>query len=347
MFRLVSSGIETACREQPMMHCKTCLRRARACAAVLALFCGAALAATAAETYPAKPVRFIVGPGPGSGTDVVSRAIALRLTERFGQSVIVDNRTGAGGTIAIAIAAKALPDGYTLLFVSGSLVVHPAIYRKLPYDPVRDLAPISLVGIVPQVLVVNPSVPVKSMSEFIALAKDRPGGVAYGSGGVGSTGHLAGELLQSSAGIRLVHVPYKGAGPAAVDVIAGQIQALFTSAVNALQHARTGKVRMVGVTTLKRAAAIPEVPTFAESGVPGYELMTWYGVLAPAGTPRPVINRVNQELAAVIKLPDVRERLIADGVEPAAGAPEQFAALIRTELPRIAKIVRSAGIQAE
>jgi len=324
--------------------------RSTAClrgAAALLLFCGVVFTAAAAETYPTKPVRFIVGPGPGSGTDVVARAIALRLTERFGQSVIVDNRTGAGGTIAISIAAKAPPDGYTLLFVSGSLVIHPAIYKKLPYDPVRDLAPITLVGIVPQVLIVNPAVPAQTMREFIALAKVKPGGIAYGSGGVGSTGHLAGELLQSSAGIRLVHVPYKGAGPAAVDVIAGQIQALFTSAVNALQHARTGRVRMVGVTTLKRAAAIPDVPTFAESGVPGYELMTWYGVLAPAGAPRPVIDHINQALAAVIKLPDVRERLVADGVEPAAGTPEQFAALIRTELPRIARIVRSAGIQPE
>jgi tripartite-type tricarboxylate transporter receptor subunit TctC len=319
----------------------------RHAAAVLALVSAAVPAAAADGIYPTRPVRFVVGPGPGSGTDVMARAMALRLTERLGQSVIVDNRTGAGGTIAVAIVAKALPDGYTILFVSGSLVIHPFIYPRLPYDAVRDLAPVTLVGVVPQVLVVNPSVPAQSMREFIALAKEKPGSIAYGSGGVGSTGHLAGELLQSSAGIRLVHVPYKGAGPAAVDVIAGQIQALFTSAVNALQHARTGKVRMVGVTTLKRAAALPDVPTFAESGVPGYELMTWYGVLVPAGTPHLVVSRLNREIRAVVQLPDVQERLAADGVESSAGSPEEFAALIKRELTRIGGIVRSAGIQAE
>jgi tripartite-type tricarboxylate transporter receptor subunit TctC len=300
-----------------------------------------------AQSYPVKPVRFVVGPGPSSGTDVVARSIALKLTDRLGQSVIVENRTGAGGTIAVATVAKAPPDGYTILFVSGSLVVHPAIYRKLPYDVVRDLAPIMLIGVVPQVLVVHPSLPAWTTREFIALAKSRPGEINYGSGGVGSTGHLAGELLQSSAGIRMIHVPYKGAGPAAVDVIAGQIHALFTSSVNALQHARTGRVRVLGVSTAKRVSAMPDVPTIAESGVPGYELMTWYGLLAPANTPRVAIDRLNQETAAVIKLPDVLARLQADGVEPVAGTPGQFTDLIGTELVRVAKIVKGAGIQAE
>jgi len=300
-----------------------------------------------AQPYPAKPVRFIVGPGPNSGTDVVARAIAIRLTERFGQSVIVENRTGAGGTIAVAAVAKSPPDGYTILFVSGSLVVHPAVYRNLPYDVVRDLAPIMLIGIVPQVLVVHPSLPAKTTREFIALAKSRPGEINIGSGGVGSTGHLAGELLQSSTGIRMTHVPYKGAGPAAVDVIAGQIQALFTSAVNALQHSRTGRVRVLGVSTAKRISAMPDVPTIAESGVPGYQLMTWYGLLAPAGTPGAAIDRLNQETAAVINLPDVLARMRADGVEPVASTPGQFADMIGTELVRIAKIVKSAGIEAQ
>jgi tripartite-type tricarboxylate transporter receptor subunit TctC len=315
------------------------------CLLPFALCLGAACAQ--AQSYPTKPVRFVVGPGPNSGTDVVARALAIKLTERLGQSVVVENRTGAGGTIAVAAVAKAPADGYTILFVSGSLVVHPAIRLKLPYDVQRDLAPITLIGVVPQVLVVHPSLPVKSTREFIALAKSRPGQINYGSGGVGSTGHLAGELLQSSAGIRMVHVPYKGAGPAAVDVIAGQIQALFTSAVNALQHSRTGRVRVLGVSTPKRVSAMPDVPTIAESGVPGYELMTWYGLLAPADTPRAAIDRLNQETAAVIHLPDVLSRLRADGVEPAAGTPEQFAAMIRTELARVAKIVKGAGIKAE
>jgi len=197
------------------------------------------------------------------------------------------------------------------------------------------------------VLVVHPSLPARNTREFIALAKSRPGEINYGSGGVGSTGHLAGELLQSSAGIRMIHVPYKGAGPAAVDVISGQIHALFTSAVNALQHSRTGRVRVLGVSTAKRVSAMPEVPTIAESGVPGYELMTWYGLLAPADTPRVAIDRLNQETAAVIKLPDVLARLRADGVEPVAGTPGQFADMISTELVRIAKIVKGAGIQVE
>jgi tripartite-type tricarboxylate transporter receptor subunit TctC len=303
--------------------------------------------ACASEIYPAKPVRFMVGPGPGSGTDIMARAIALKLGERLGQSVIVDNRPGAGGTVAIALAAKAAPDGYTLLFVSGSLVIHPFLYRNLPYDPVRDLAPITLIGVVPQVLVVNPALAARNMSEFIALAKDKPGQINYGSGGVGSTGHLAGELLQSMAAIRLTHVPYKGAGPAAVDLIGGQIQMLFTSAVNALQHARTGRVRVLAVTTARRSAAMPEVPTIAESALPGYELMTWYGVLSARGTPRDIIGRLNREIGAVVKLPEVQEKLAADGVEAATGTPEQFAALIKTELVRIGAIVRVAKIAVE
>jgi tripartite-type tricarboxylate transporter receptor subunit TctC len=315
--------------------------------ALAALVLPAFASARAVEVYPSKPVRFLVGPGPGSGTDITARAIALKLTERLGQAVIVDNRPGAGGTVAIAVAAKAMPDGYTLLFVSGSLVIHPFIYRDLPYDPARDLAPVSLIGVVPQVLVVNTGVAAKNMAEFIALAKANPAQINYGSGGVGSTGHLAGELLQNMAGIRLTHIPYKGAGPAAVDLIGGQIQMLFTSAVNALQHSRAGRVRVLAVTTARRSSAMPEVPTIAESALPGYELMTWYGVLSSRGTPRDIIARLNRELAAVVKLPEVQEKLVADGVESSTGTPEQFAALIKTELVRIGAIVRMAKISAE
>jgi tripartite-type tricarboxylate transporter receptor subunit TctC len=247
----------------------------------------------------------------------------------------------------VAAVARAPADGYTVLFVSGSLVVHPAIYRSLPYDVERDLTPITLIGVVPQVLVVHPSLPAKTVRDFLKLARARPGEINYGSGGVGSTGHLAGELLQTSAGIRMTHVPYKGAGPAAVDVIAGQIQALFTSAVNALQHSRTGRLRPLAVSTAKRVSALPDIPTVAESGVPGYELKTWYGLLAPAGTPRAAVERLSRETAAVIHQPDVLKRLQADGVEPAGSAPDEFAAMIRTELPRLAKIVKSAGIQPQ
>ena len=316
-------------------------------AVALAIALSAVLPALAAEPYPARPVRFIVGPSAGSGTDVVARAIALRLTERLGQQVIVDNRPGAAGTLAISLVAKAAPDGYTVLFVSGSLVIHPSLFRKLAYDPVRDLSPVTLVGIVPQVLIVHPSLPAPTMREFVVLARTRPGQINYGSGGVGSTGHLAGELLQTLGGIRLVHVPYKGAGPAAVDLIAGQIQMVFTSAVNALQHARTGRVRILAVSTPRRSTALPQVPTIAESGVAGYDLATWYGVLTPAGTPRAIIDRLNVELATVIRLRDVQERLAADGVEAAPGTPEDFAAFIKREIPRLGKIIRDAGIQPE
>ncbi len=303
--------------------------------------------ACGAEAYPTRPVRFVLGPGPSSGTDIMARGIAQKLAERLGQTVLVENRTGAGGTVAVASVVKAAPDGYTILFVSGSLVIHPAVYRKLPYDVVRDLAPIMLIGVVPQVIVVHPSLPARNMRELIALAKSRPGQINYGSGGVGSTGHLAGELLQSMAGVRLVHVPYKGAGPAAVDLIGGQIEMLVTSAVNALQHERSGRVRPLAVTTARRSLAMPDVPTVAEAALPGYELMTWYGLLAPAGTPREAIDRLNRETTAVLKLADVQSRLAADGVEPAPDTPEQFSALIKSELARIAKIIREANIQIE
>ena len=300
-----------------------------------------------AEGYPAKPIRFVVGPGPNSGTDIMARGIAQKLTERMGQVVIVENRTGAGGTVAVASVAKSAPDGYTILFSSGSLVVHPAIYRKLTYDVQRDFAPITLIGIVPQVLAVHPVLPVTSLREVIALAKRSPGRLNYGSGGVGSTGHLAGALFQKMAGLHITHVPYKGAGPAALDVIAGQIEMIFTSAVNALQHSRSGRLRSVAVTTTKRSTAMPEIPTFAESGLPGYDLSAWYGLLAPAGTAREVIDRLNRETAAVLKLPDVQARLAADGVEPAANTPEQFSKMITIELASMAKIIRDAGIQIE
>jgi len=303
--------------------------------------------ACGAEAYPTRPVRFVLGPGPSSGTDIMARGIAQKLAERLGQTVLVENGTGAGGTVAVASVVKAAPDGYTILFVSGSLVIHPAVYRKLPYDVVRDLAPIMLIGVVPQVIVVHPSLPARNMRELIALAKSRPGQINYGSGGVGSTGHLAGELLQSMAGVRLVHVPYKGAGPAAVDLIGGQIEMLVTSAVNALQHERSGRVRPLAVTTARRSLAMPDVPTVAEAALPGYELMTWYGLLAPAGTPREAIDRLNRETTAVLKLADVQSRLAADGVEPAPDTPEQFSALIKSELARIAKIIREANIQIE
>jgi tripartite-type tricarboxylate transporter receptor subunit TctC len=312
---------------------------------LLVLLVAMSLPAWAAEAFPAKPLRFIVGPGPNSGTDIIARMIALKLTERLGQSVIVENRPGAGGTLAAAVVAKATPDGYVMHFASGALAVHPALYRELPYDVVRDFAPVALIGIVPQVLVVHPSLPAKSLRELIVLAKRRPGEINMGSGGIGSTNHLAGELLQSMAGVRFTHIPYKGAGAAAVDLIAGQIQILFTTTVNALQHSRQGRVRALAVTTAKRSSALPDLPTVSEAGVPGYESMSWYGLVAPAGTSQEVIVRMNREIAAVVRLPEIQARFLADGVQAESASPAQFADLIKTEMTRIAQIVRSANIQ--
>jgi tripartite-type tricarboxylate transporter receptor subunit TctC len=312
---------------------------------LLVVLVAMSLPAGAAESFPAKPLRFIVGPGPNSGTDIIARMIALKLTERLGQSVIVENRPGAGGTLAAAVVAKATPDGYVMHFASGALAVHPALYRELPYDVVRDFAPVALIGIVPQVLVVHPLLPAKNLRELIVLAKRRPGEINMGSGGIGSTNHLAGELLQSMAGVRFTHIPYKGAGAAAVDLIAGQIQILFTTTVNALQHSRQGRVRALAVTTAKRSSALPDLPTVSEAGVPGYESMSWYGLVAPAGTSQEVIVRMNREIAAVVRLPEIQARFLADGVQAESASPAQFADLIKTEMTRIAQIVRSANIQ--
>lgn len=301
--------------------------------------------AWSAEGYPAKPVRFIVGPGPNSGTDIIARMIGFKLTERLGQSVIVENRPGAGGTLAAAAVAKAPPDGYVMHFASGAFAVHPAMHRELPYDVIRDFAPVALIGIVPQVLVVHPSLPAKTVRELIALAKRRPGEINMGSGGVGSTNHLAGELLQSMAGVRFTHIPYKGAGPAAVDLIAGQIQMLFTGTVNALQHSRAGRVRALAVSTPKRSGALPELPTLSEAGVAGFQSMSWYGLVAPAATPREVIARMHREVVAVIGLSDVQSKFQADGVQPEPGSPEQFGEMIKAEVTRVAQLVKTAGIQ--
>lgn len=298
----------------------------------------------AADAYPSRPVRLFVGPGPGSGTDIVARAIAQKLTERMKHTVIVENRPGAGGTIAVDAVAKSAPDGHTLLFSSGSLVVNPWVYRKLPYDVVRDLAPIILVGVVPQVLIVHPSVPARNVRELIALAKRLPGQVTSGSGGIGSTGHLAAEFFQSAAGIRLNHVPYKGAGPAGTDLISGNIEMLFTAVVHAQQLSRARSVRLLAVTSLKRLTTMPEIPTMDESGVPGYEMASWYGVLTSKGTPRSVIDLLNQEIGQVLNLPEINQRLKADSVELAISTPEEFAVFIKTQMALAGKIVSTAKI---
>ena len=314
----------------------------------LALTMMFAVAPAAAETYPSRPITVIVPFAGGSASDVVTRIVLERMSASMGQPIIVDNRAGAGGNIGAETAAHAVPDGYTLFLGGvGSHGINPAIQAKLPYDPVRDFAPVSLIASAPLLAVVHPSVPAKSIGDLIKLARARPGQLNFASSGVGTIGHLSAELLNAMAGIRIEHVPYKGTGPALTDLLGGQVQLMFNSAVSMLPQVRTGKLRALAVTSAKRLAALPEMPTVAESGVPGYEAASWYGVFVPAGTARPTIEKLSGEVVRITRAPDVRERLLADGAEPAGMSPAEFAAFIQRELARWAKVVREAGIKPQ
>ena len=317
---------------------------------VVAMLLAAAAIATAspaAENFPTKPLRFVIGLAPGGATDIMARALAQKLTESLAQPVIVDNRSGAAGSIAAALVAKSPADGYTLLFVSSSFAINPGLYRDLPFDPVRDLAPISLIAAAPFLLVVNPALPAGTVKELIALAKARPGSLNYSSGGNGSSGHLAGELFKSLAGVTLTHVPYKGAGPATVDVIAGQIQMTFASVVSALPHVKAGRLRALGVTSEKRSGALPQLPTISEAGVKGYHVETWYGALAPAGTPAAIVGKLNTEIARAVKRPDMQERMASEGAEPIGGTPAQFATFLESEIKKWGAIIRESGVRGD
>jgi tripartite-type tricarboxylate transporter receptor subunit TctC len=312
--------------------------------------CALALVVTAwavtahAQTYPVKPVRIISPYPPGGLGDLLPRAIAVGLTEALGQQVIVDNRPGASQIIGMQLAAKSPPDGYTLVFGSvTSLAINPSAQKNLPYDPIKDFAPIALCVTTPLFLVVHPTMPAKNVKELIALARARPGQLLFGSGGNGSSNHLAGELFKSLAHVDLVHVPYKGAGPAMVDVMAGHIHLMFGAA--GLAEARAGKVRVLGVTSAKRAGAAPQVPTIAESGVPGYEATIWFGLLAPAGTPSAIVTRLSNEIRNVLLQPKMREQF--NTVEITPSAPEEFANLIRREMPKWRKVIEGAKITME
>jgi tripartite-type tricarboxylate transporter receptor subunit TctC len=303
--------------------------------------------AQVAEPYPLKAVRFVVGQAPGGGVDLIARAVTAKLTESIGQSMIVDNRTGAAGSIGAGLVAKSAPDGYTLLVVSSSFAINPSLSANLPFDPLKDLAPVILLAEAPFLLVVHPSLPVRSVKELIAFAQARPGALNFASGGNGSSGHLAGELFQSAAHIKIAHVPYKGAGPALTDTIAGQVQLTFTSMLSSLQHVRSARLRALAVTSSRRSAALPELPTVAEAGVRDFATGSWYGVLAPAGTRANVIQRMNSELGKVIALPEMRQKLAADGAEPVGGSPEVFQKYIVTEIAKWARVVKAAGIRIE
>lgn len=311
----------------------------------LVLCCGIT-GAQAAQPYPSGPIRWIVPFPPGGGTDILARTLAQKLNEAWGVPVIVDNRGGANGTIGAALAAKAPADGQTLLIVPSGFAVNPSIYRNLPFDSSKDLAPVSQLAAGPLVLAVHPSFPPKSVKELITFVKARPDAVNYGSSGNGSPPHLATELFKHMTGTRMTHIPYKGAGPAAVDVIAGQIPLYFMNALQAVPHLKSGRLRGLGVTTDKRFSAMPEIPTIAEAGVPGYAMSNWYGLLVPAGTPQASINKLHAEIARILNLPELRERLTREGADIIASRPEQFAEFLKAEMEKAARIVKASGMTA-
>ncbi len=301
-----------------------------------------------AQTYPSKPLRFVVPFAAGGGTDLVARTVAQKLTEALGQPCVVDNRTGAAGTIGADIAAKSPPDGHTLLLGSnGPLAINPSLYAKLPYDAARDFSPVALATIMPFLLVTHPSLPVKSVRELIALAKAHPNQLNYGSPGSGSTTHLANELLKSMTGMKIAHIPYKGAAPAATNLISGEVQMMSGDLSTLLPHVRSGRMRALAVTSAKRSTLLPDMPTVAESGVPGYDASGWFGVLVPAGTPPAIIERLNATIVKGLAANDAKERLAALGGDIATGTPEQFGAHIRTEAAKWGKLIRAIGLKAE
>jgi tripartite-type tricarboxylate transporter receptor subunit TctC len=323
-------------------------RAAAALAAAVALACTAGVT-HAQVTYPTKPVRLIVAFPPGGSTDIIARLVGQRLSERLGQQVIIDNRGGAGGTLGTEIAARANADGYTLTMGTTSThVIAPAAYTKLKYDPIRDFEPITLVASTPYLLVLNPGVKANNLKEFIALAKSQPGKMNYASAGTGSTTHLAMEMLKSAAGIDVVHVPYNGNGPAGTAVLGGQVQALFGSMPAVLPHAKSGKVRPIAVGTPKRSPALPDVPTVAESGYPGFEASLWLGFFAPKGTPIAIVNRLHAELVRIALSPDMKEQFERNGAEPLTNASSlDLRRLVQSELEKYSKVIKAANIKLE
>ncbi|MDO8595196.1 MAG: tripartite tricarboxylate transporter substrate binding protein [Sulfuricaulis sp.] len=300
-----------------------------------------------AQSYPSKSIRWIVAFPPGGGADVLSRMLSPKISEALGQQIIIDNRGGAGGNIGAEIAAKSPPDGYTILFAySGTHSVNRSIYSKMPFQE-SDFAPIIWTASVPQVLVVHPSVPVKNVKELIALAKSRPDQLIYGSTGSGAINHLAGELFKMMTGTKMVHVPYKGGGPVSIALLSGEVGVLFAEPATIIQHIKAGKVRPLAVTTAKRSLGLPDLPIIADSGVPGYEVTSWNGMLIPAGTPVDIVKRLNAEFNKAISAPDMRSRMIANGYEPVGGEPERFSALIRSETAKWAKVAAAAGMKVD
>jgi tripartite-type tricarboxylate transporter receptor subunit TctC len=301
------------------------------------------LTATAAEKFPTKPIRMLVGFAPGGGTDTAARAIAAKLSERLGQTVVIDNRPGAAGNIATELTVHAVPDGHTLLLGSiASFSVNPSLYKKLPFDPLKDLAPLTRVADSTNILVTHPTVAAKSVKELMALAKTRT--LNAGSSGIGGTGHLAIELFNLQTGVKMTHIPYKGGGPAIIDLLGGNIQLIFATAASAVQHVKAGKINALGVTTLKRWSFMPDIPTIAEAGIAGFETNNWYGYMVPLKTPQPIVARLNKEIASILLLPDVKDFLFRQGMDVAPGTPEEFAKYIQSETVKWEKVIKAAGL---
>jgi len=309
---------------------------------------GAAAGAAFAQTgYPSKPVRMVVPSSAGGGTDIVARIIAPELSKRLGQQVVIDNRPGAGTMIGIEVAAKSPPDGYTLLMGLSTLAINSALYKKVPYDPQRDFAPITQAVSSASIIVVHPSVPVKTVKELIAFARARQGQLNYASAGTGTYPHMTMELFLSMAKLKMVHIPYKGTGPAMIDMVAGQVATMAATILTGMPQIRAGRLRPLGITSAARSPIVPDIPTVAEAGLPGFESVQWYGMLAPATTPRDIVTRLHAEATAVLKQPEIRERLAGDGADLVGSTPEEFTRYIQSELVKWAKVAREAGIQPE
>ena len=318
-----------------------------AIAAIATLFAGAHVLYGADLGYPVRPVHIIVPYLPGSGADLVSRTLAQKLSEAWGQSVVTDNRPGGATNIGAELVARAAPDGYTLLLVTVANAVNMKLYNRLPYDIIKDFAPISLLTIIPNLLVLHPSVPAKSVKELIMLAKARPGQLTYASAGIASANHLAGELFKTMAGVDIVHVPYKGGGAAVIDLLAGNVTMFFSSMPSSLPHVKTGRLRALAVTSAKRSHAVPELPTIAESGLPGYEQVGWNGLMAPAATPKDVVTRLHTQIVRILALTDVREPLAAQGAEVVASSPAELAAFIKAAVTTYGTLIKKAGIKVD
>ncbi len=311
------------------------------------LLLGIMIGPLGAQSYPNKQLRLILPFPPGGPTDILGRAIGQKLSEQIGRPVVIDNRPGAGGNLGVELASKSAPDGYTIVLSSPLIAISPSLYSKLNYDPIKDLAPISLVATIQNLMIVHPSVPAKSLKEFIQLARNNPGKLNFGSGGVGTTTHLASEMLKSLAKIKMVHVPFKGTGQAMLGLMGGQIDMLVIAVPPTIPQIQAGKVRPLAVLSDRRATALPNVPTAKEAGVDNYEVPIWYGILAPAGTPANIIATLNQELTKALTSADLRERLAAVDVEPMTSTPEQFAAFIKSETVRYAKVIKDSGAKAD